>query len=352
MKRPELAAADAFVADERPRLALVRPVVGLQAVALVEVPDRRVAVTGAPEVVGELEVGGARDTSERAGLRGGDRPRRASSRTGWRRRCVPSRGSRRDRCGGPDRLAGPRLVEISPAGPASAACLARSASTCHRSGTAAGRATPARAGGRSCPPRRSRSTLGMLTTPNNVSRRCVGSSSDGCSGAAASMNGREASGSLSSSETVTTSTPRGCSSVRSACHPGRSKRQPQYGAQATSSDLLAAQRRQVEVVAVEIGEHELGCRGGDECPPADRGGPQRPQPVLVVVDDCHPEAVGRPGEVEAVRPGASGTQTSPLHAPCGLISQPVPVVEGVGVDGERVEDHRRHPTAGARAGRP
>ena len=41
---PAVVAADALVADERPRLALVGPVVGLQPVALDEVGDRRVAL--------------------------------------------------------------------------------------------------------------------------------------------------------------------------------------------------------------------------------------------------------------------------------------------------------------------
>ena len=76
-------------------------------------------------------------------------------------------------------------------------------------------------------------TFGMLTTPNCAPIWWVGSSSDGCWGRAASMYGRDASRPLSSTETVTTSRPLGWSSSRSACHPGRSKAQPQYGAQET-----------------------------------------------------------------------------------------------------------------------
>src|SRR5688572_6507779 len=53
-------APDPLVADERPRLPLVGPVLGLEAVALVEVPDGCGPVTRAPEVVRQLEVGRAR----------------------------------------------------------------------------------------------------------------------------------------------------------------------------------------------------------------------------------------------------------------------------------------------------
>ena len=56
----ELTAAGALVADERPRLALVRPVVGLQPMAFVEVTDRRIPPAGAPQVVRQLEAGSAR----------------------------------------------------------------------------------------------------------------------------------------------------------------------------------------------------------------------------------------------------------------------------------------------------
>ena len=56
---PAVVATDALVADERPRLALVGPVVGLQPMTLDELGDGRVASTGPPEVVGELEPCGA-----------------------------------------------------------------------------------------------------------------------------------------------------------------------------------------------------------------------------------------------------------------------------------------------------
>ena len=70
-------------------------------------------------------------------------------------------------------------------------------------------------------------TFGMLTTPKRASSRWLGSSRDGCSGSAASMYDRDASGPLSSREIVTTSSPLWWSSWCSACHPGRSKAQPQ-----------------------------------------------------------------------------------------------------------------------------
>ncbi len=76
--------------------------------------------------------------------------------------------------------------------------------------------------GRTIVPLSSIQTLfGTLTMPSSSSTRCLGSTSEGCSGAAASTNGRACSGSTSSA-TVTTSRPRGWSSRRSSCHTGRS----------------------------------------------------------------------------------------------------------------------------------
>src|SRR4051812_10865753 len=44
----ELAATNSFIADERPCLTLVRPIVRLEAVTLVEVANRGVALTSSP----------------------------------------------------------------------------------------------------------------------------------------------------------------------------------------------------------------------------------------------------------------------------------------------------------------
>src|SRR4051794_21978720 len=68
----ELATTYPFAADERPCLPLVGPVVGLQAVRFVEMRDRCVALTGSPQVVGQLEVCGSFGTFHRSWLRGGN----------------------------------------------------------------------------------------------------------------------------------------------------------------------------------------------------------------------------------------------------------------------------------------
>src|SRR3954453_3477858 len=68
----ELATSYPFAADQRPCLPLVGPVVGLQAVRFVEVRDRRAALAGSPQMVGELEVCGSLRTFHRSRLRGGD----------------------------------------------------------------------------------------------------------------------------------------------------------------------------------------------------------------------------------------------------------------------------------------
>src|SRR5262249_23297806 len=69
LDEPAEVAADALVADQRPGLSLVGPVLRLQPMALVEVADRSFTVADAPEVVGELEVGGSLRVTGVAALR-------------------------------------------------------------------------------------------------------------------------------------------------------------------------------------------------------------------------------------------------------------------------------------------
>ena len=97
---------------------------------------------------------------------------------------------------------------------------------------------------------------------------------------------------------------------------------------------------------MRVGELELGRDGGRERASGDRGlRAEGDQAGSVVGDERHAETVGDDANVEASRRRraprpASGTQTSPLHAPSGLITHPVRAAELIAVDPQLVEDHR------------
>ena len=140
-------------------------------------------------------------------------------------------------------------------------------------------------------------------------------------------NGRAASMSVSSA-TVTISTPAGASSSCSACHPGRSKRQPHHDAQAMSTTLRPRCARQVERVAVEIAQHQVGHAARSSTRRSPRSRSQRPEAVRLrrgrpASRAARPPPSRRSARRRRVLSGGSGTQTSSRHAPSGLISQPV-----------------------------
>ena len=66
-------------------------------------------------------------------------------------------------------------------------------------------------------------------------------------------------------------------------------------------------------VAVESGEHEVGCGGSGQGAPGDRLGAERPEAVLGVVHDRHPEPIGVAVQIEA--PSSGRRQR---HAPVAL----------------------------------
>ena len=126
--------------------------------------------------------------------------------------------------------------------------------------------------------------FGTFTIPNSSSTTCPRSTSDGCAGAARSMYGLGASASTSSA-TVTTSRPWGCSSSRSACHPGRSDRQPHHDAQATRSTFWprsddSSNASPSMVGSVQLGGNRRGQRLARSRPSPGRGprsrAPRRP----------------------------------------------------------------------------
>lgn len=66
-------------------------------------------------------------------------------------------------------------------------------------------------------------------------------------------------------------------------------------------DLLAAQRRQAELVAVDVIEDQFGCLGADQDAAAERLGADGPQSGLLVSDQAHAKTGNGRNEVEAVR---------------------------------------------------
>ena len=169
--------------------------------------------------------------------------------------------------------------------------------------------------------------FGTFTKPNSSSTTCAESISDGCRGSAASMNGRAASGSTSSA-TVTISRPRsGWQFMRSACHTGRSKRQPHHDAQATSNTFCPSRLDSLNGLPSAPGSSSSGARAVVSArPPPAVSGPSAHSPVRLR-HERHAEPIGEHADVEATVGGAhrsgSGTHTSPLQAPSGLIAQPV-----------------------------
>ena len=85
------------------------------------------------------------------------------------------------------------------------------------------------------------------------------------------------------------------------------------------------------------GSASSGASAGRQRPPAERLRAERPQAVRRRRAPAPSPAVGRAAGRSSA--AASGTQTSPLQAPSGLISQPVPAVKVSASMSKRVEDH-------------
>ena len=100
--------------------------------------------------------------------------------------------------------------------------------------------------------------------------------------------------------------------------------------------LLSAQRREVEIVAVDVGQHEVRCFSGDQCVSANRFRSERPHPLLLVVNEGHPQPFGSPRQFEPARErNAHVTLARSLGLDLPASSDP----EGVGVNIESIEDH-------------
>ena len=170
--------------------------------------------------------------------------------------------------------------------------------------------------------------LGTFTNPNNSSVTCAESMSDGCAAAAFSMYGRAASGSTSSA-TVTISTPCGAHRSRNSFHSGRSKRHPHHDAHEVRTTFLPRRLESVNTVAVGVRQLGARARRPSSAPgPSPRSpgrapkgrGPRRPRSAYRAGPRSR-AASRRPSSRRAS--AGSGTHTSPLHAPSGLIAQPV-----------------------------
>ena len=85
--------------------------------------------------------------------------------------------------------------------------------------------------------------------------------------------------------------------------PGQVHAAASIGRPRDEDDLLAPQRRQGELVAVEVGQHQLGRFRGRQRTPADGLRADSPQAEVLVVHHRHAEPVGSVGEAEPVGQG-------------------------------------------------
>ena len=147
--------------------------------------------------------------------------------------------------------------------------------------------------------------FGTFTIPNSSSTTCPRSMSDGCAGAVCSMYGLGASASTSSANSATTSRPWGCSPREAPA-----TRAGQTGNLTTTprrpgAPSWAAERRQVERIAVDGRERELGRnRRGQRLPGHGRLRAEGPDPVLLVGHEGHAEPIGEHPHVDATVAGA------------------------------------------------
>src|SRR5438445_6148832 len=144
------------------------------------------------------------------------------------------------------------------------------------------------------------------------------------------MKGR-ASHASTSSATVTTSRPSGYQRVRSSCHTGRSKRQPHQDAHATSNAFRPRRLDSLKGLPSASGKTSSGATGDVRARPVTVvSGPNAQMPCGWSATRGMPsrseitDASSRPSPRRAT--GGSGTHASALHRPCGLIDQPVRVL--------------------------
>ena len=185
--------------------------------------------------------------------------------------------------------------------------------------------------------------MGTLVNPNRSSVTCAVSISEGCVGSATSMNGRASAGSMSRA-TVTTVRPRSSSSACSRCHTGSESRHPHQLAQATRSTLrpCSDDRRN----GFPSRSSRTGSAAAALARAAPSGGrPERPEAVIGVVDERHPEALGDDLDVERpVVPDGAGSRDADLALaqPFRLGFPPGPRGELGRLGAERSEQHRQN----------
>ena len=149
---------------------------------------------------------------------------------------------------------------------------------------------------------------------------------------------RDASGPLSSSETVTISTPRGCSSLRSACHPGRSKRAASIGRPGDDHYLLAPQRRQPELVPSMSSSTSSGASAVTSARPLTDSGPSAHMLCASSCTSAMPSRSAASVELEAV---GSGTHTVALAGAFGFDFPSGRCVERQRRHGRVLKNHER-----------
>ena len=131
---------------------------------------------------------------------------------------------------------------------------------------------------------------------------------------------------------MTTSRPCGCQRSRCSCHTGRSKRQPHHDAHATSNTFWPCRLDSLNGLPSASGSSSSGATAEVSDAAGDRGlRTERPDAVRLVGDERHAEPLAR-GRDASRRPSAradlgraAGRTPRALHAPCGLIAQPVRV---------------------------
>ena len=287
-----------------------------------------VGMPGAVQVLAELEAGGRARDLRRA------RSRARHDLVGSER--EPAVGAVLDPVAqrGRRSAAGRSASSPPPAASRRSAAAPRRAGPAPRSRRGPGR--PARAGARSCPARRSRRRVGTFTTPSSSSSRCASSISAGCSGLARSIHGPAASRAADVErdrhdlealrvQLGSQFLPHG--QVEAASSP-RGPRDEQ--------DLLAVQRGQRERVPVR--DRAASRRAARPTAARARRTPGRAPTARAPRRGRAPCRAARRARATSSRSppsSGSGTQRSALHAPSGLISQPVRARSSSGVTSRR-----------------
>ena len=120
--------------------------------------------------------------------------------------------------------------------------------------------------------------------------------------------------------------------------PGQVERTASIRGPRDNDDLLAAQRRQAELVAVDVVEDQFGRLGADQGAAAERLGADGPQSGLLVSNQAHAKTGDGRDEVEALRLIERHTDLS-LAGTLGLHLPASTGGELLGRDVERIKDH-------------